>query len=135
MAQGICSLCDNLPGYLATEMDTAQIRRAGGSLAGAGSWGPSAVLPVNPRPDHGVFRGGVMGPEQVRGRWVVFTRPEGKGWGRGVRRSASGRRGGMEGPERGEVAGTGAEEKLTWTSSENPVWTEPCRMELRVVPT
>ena len=24
---------------------------------------------------------------------------------------------------------------LTWTSSEKPVWTEPCRMELRVVPT
>lgn len=26
-------------------------------------------------------------------------------------------------------------EALTWTRSEKPVWTEPCRMELRVVPT
>lgn len=26
-------------------------------------------------------------------------------------------------------------EALTWTSSEKPVWTEPWRMELRVVPT
>lgn len=29
----------------------------------------------------------------------------------------------------------GAGESLTWTSNEKPVWTEPCRMQLRVVPT
>lgn len=27
------------------------------------------------------------------------------------------------------------ERELTWMSSEKPVWTEPCKMQLRVVPT
>lgn len=49
--------------------------------------------------------------------------------------------GGEEKPDReeerdgGPGGGQVQKRELTWTSSEKPVWTEPCRMQLRVVPT
>lgn len=66
---------DNRPGHLPTEKATTLIRRAGGNTAGAGSWGPSAVLAVTllaaeswEVPEGVLVRGGVMEREQVKGR-------------------------------------------------------------------
>lgn len=89
-------------------------------LSAAGP-GPQGVLGGAP------VRGGVVEQEQVKGRYMVSPRPEEKGWGREVRKTGKGADGGAGG---GQV-----QRELTWMSSEKPVWTEPCRMELRVVPT
>lgn len=73
----------------------------------------------------------------------MFARSDEKGWGREVRKNQNGERRGVGGAgKRRETGGGGAgkggqvqKRELTWMSREKPVWTEPCRMELRVVPT
>lgn len=68
----MCAACVTPAMAFPTGEDTTLIRRAG-QLSGNGVLGPPAVLEFGER---SWVRGGVMEQEQVKGRKMVFSRPE-----------------------------------------------------------
>lgn len=105
VARGACGPCDNLLGHLPTEMDTTLIRRAGGGLAAAGSWGPSAVPACDSLASgSGGLLGQVwdsgVGARKGKASGVCQARGRGMGWGGEEKWKEAGREG-----ERGEEEG------------------------------